>query len=402
MDFHSLTPSVRALHNSDPSTTTPQKRLTVLLGAGASRFAGAPSTDDLTQRLAQLPLCGRIFSTLGMNAETRGANFEDILHVLEQVESLGQQEPSRAEAMLRPFLSIHRSGTFPDDPLVLRAERLSAIEAIADAFANLDYDSNWRTLYRLLRPFLDHYNIDVFTLNYDLLADVAVNALAGLSGKKFFNGFGRPIDMRGNEGFRPDQYANPPWDLNITIAHIHGSVAFSYALADRRMAYAETIDIVQAPTDLAARRAWENFHREARADAAFSLDGKSPIISGLHKLEKINVRPYLDYYNRFGAAVSHSPYLLVVGYGAGDEHINYWLKEAALIHRQTLRAVEITDRPNSHHFLSQRLAAYDLNWSTTNEGLYYSGAGAHYLVSTSGLTAEGEIASDAFSRFFAS
>src|SRR5579863_7697661 len=106
--------------------------------------------------------------------------------------------------------------------------------------------------------------------------------------------------MEKNNAFRPDQYANPPWHLDITIAHLHGSVAFSYSWGNPRMAYAERIDIVQATTPGSARRRWGQFHDAARSDLEFSLDDKAPIISGLHKLEKLNVRPYSDYYNRFG------------------------------------------------------------------------------------------------------
>lgn len=401
MDFSKLTPSVGPFRNSEPASgATPGKRLTVLLGSGASRHAGAPSTEELTRCIAALPVCERVLNILQSRAGTVKANFEDVLHVLEELEVLSDPVPPRAAAALQPFLELRPlNERLLGDPLFLRSQRLDAIDAIGDAFAKIDYDTTWRPLYSALRPFLDDYNLDIFTLNYDLVGDVAVNALAALSGRKFFDGFGGIIDMDRNEKFNPDLYANPPWDLDITIAHLHGCVAFSYARANPNMAYAEQIDIVQAATDTDAKLTWQKFHKAARSDLAFSLDKKAPIVSGLNKLEKLNVRPYSDYYNHFGRAVSASPYILVIGYGVGDEHINYWFREAALIHTNKLRVVEITNQTDSSRFISQRLAAYNLNWRQVAHNLYQSDAGAHYLVCASGLSVESQLPSDVFRSF---
>lgn len=56
-------------------------------------------------------------------------------------------------------------------------ERLDLIEAIGAAFDPIDYDQSRRPLYRLLRPHVDVFDIDLFTLNYDLLTDVATFAV---------------------------------------------------------------------------------------------------------------------------------------------------------------------------------------------------------------------------------
>ena len=88
-------------------------------------------------------------------------NFEDVLHVIEELEALAQS-PARAPAMMRPFLK----STLEDlGPQVLAAERFDLIEAIGKSFARINYDESWRPLYGLLRPLLDVFDMDIFTLS---------------------------------------------------------------------------------------------------------------------------------------------------------------------------------------------------------------------------------------------
>ena len=54
---------------------------------------------------------------------------------------------------------------------------------------------------------------------------------------------------------------------------------------------------------------------------------------------------------------------MIVGIGAGDEHINYWLREFTVIHGGQARVVEITRSPDPSRFAMQRFGAYDLTWS---------------------------------------
>ena len=154
----------------------------MLLGAGASLYANAPSTRQLASIVAKSEIGGRILESLRDSAIEVEPDFEDVLHVIEELEAL-MQSPARAPTMLRPVL---RSVLADIGPQALSVERFELIEAISAAFDKLDYDSSWRPLYRVLRPHLDVFDIDIFTLNYDLLADVASFALSMLSGKKWF------------------------------------------------------------------------------------------------------------------------------------------------------------------------------------------------------------------------
>ena len=206
-----LAPSIVPLVNTDRAPNgrpDPTWRLTVLLGAGASLYAGSPSTDDLTSIVAGREISGAILRALRSRCETSAANFEDVLHVLEELDALLGTTRSRAPSMLRPLIepsSILNGITI--DSSLLRRERYELLEAIAAAFDGIDYDSAWHVLYRLLRPLLDDFDIDFFTLNYDQVVDVAVYGLSMLSGKKLLDGFGQVIDMENSRLFRADQYA---------------------------------------------------------------------------------------------------------------------------------------------------------------------------------------------------
>ncbi|MGA3036660.1 MAG: hypothetical protein ABSE64_04165 [Vulcanimicrobiaceae bacterium] len=405
----SLVPSAVALADSEVApegTPDPKNRITILLGAGASRFAGAPSTDDLTALAARRPISGKILADLRSRTPSTEPNFEDVLHVLEEVEFYHSVAPSRAHVATRPFVTLTDPlRSLLPDVLSARCERLALIEDIASAFNGINYDASWQPLYRLLRPFLDTHNIDIFTLNYDLVGDVSADALSLLSGKHWFDGFGRPIDMDLNCGFRSDEYAG--WDktpLYITLAHIHGSLRFAYRIDDTPMAYAEPIEIVSAQSIELARANWKDFHDVARDDESANFFGVSPIVSGLRKTEKLNVRPYANYYSGLAKAISGNPRLIVIGYGGGDEHINYWIRELNRIHPQHGRVIEITDQTDPINFMSQRIAAYDLRWDTaSNPDLRFCHMGLPTLVYTKGLTADDKaIPTDLFLRLFTS
>jgi hypothetical protein len=241
--------------------------------------------------------------------------------------------------------------------------------------------------------------MDIFTLNYDLLGDVVTFALSVLSGKRWFDGFGAPTkplyarDHPTHYGltFRADQYAHwePSWGHNyLTLAHMHGSIGYAYYESDQRMAHAVPFELIQARDPRFALGTWHWAKEAAAKDPTVNFGGVAPIVSGLRKLEKLNVQPYANYFAEFAKAVSNSPYLMIVGYGAGDEHINYWLHEFALIHSEQARVVEVTRSADPNRFAMQRFGAYDLQWSPFKklENAFVNRAGVRCLTLTGGLT----------------
>lgn len=396
MGLQALAPSILSLANTDcppEGLSNPARRLTVLLGAGASLFAGAPSTAALTSAICDRVLSGKILNALRADPETSEANFEDVLHVLEDLEALSMSG-ARAPTMLRPFLvPSSRLAAITSDYQELRNERFGVLESIASAFGGINYDAAWRVLYRVLRPLLDTFDIDVFTLNYDQVADLTVYGLSVLSGKPWFDGFGQRINMDGSLTFRADQYAHwsPDWrPIHLTLGHLHGSLLLAYHTSDRRMAHSTQFELVQAQTYEVAQRTWREATDAARADPDLDFENVAPIVSGLRKIEKLNVQPYANYFTYFTNCISHSPYLMIIGYGAGDDHINYWLREYTLIHGEDALAVEIRRSEDPAAFTMQKFGAYDLRWSKVpgTEDAFTSAAGIRCLTVTGGVTGE--------------
>jgi hypothetical protein len=391
MLLHALAPSLNFPTLPEPdAAVAPTGRLTILLGAGASMFAGAPSTARLTELIAGRPICSAILTALRGGNGTSDPNYEDALHVLEQLESLKAPMPDRASASLRPFLEpVDEIGGITMDQERVRRERFEVMETIAEAFRGVTYDASWRTMADIFNSCVTAFNLDIFTLNYDLLADVAVEGLSRLTGKKWYNGFGSRI--RGVDGaFDPGEYAswNPAWGPKyLTLQHLHGSLRYAYA-DGTPFAHARRFVLEEGQNVDSIRQNWANTKILALKFPAETFCGIAPIISGLHKLEKLNVQPYANYYATFARAVSDSPRLLIIGYGKGDEHINYWIQEFAQIHNQAARIVEITNSDAPDMFAVQRITEWpDLHWAR-HRGLpdvFESASGVENLVITCGL-----------------
>jgi hypothetical protein len=399
LDLNALAASILPLANTESHLVIrsgqPRPRLTVLLGAGASLYAGAPSTQKLTKVVAQRPISGAIFRILSQQ-NYAAVNFEDVLFVLEELDLLLGASVAPASAMLRPFLERSNllASVATDLKSVLR-ERFDLLGVLADEFKDIDYNASWKPLYSVLKPLVDIFDLDIFTLNYDLVADVVTYALGMLSDQRWFDGFGvGPMNNDLSAPFRPDLYANwyPSFGpQNLTLAHLHGSLAFAYHKSDRRMAYSGTYEIVKAESVAKARATWEAAASAALADPNVDFAGALPIVSGRRKLEKLNVRPYANYYAGFSKALSTSPYLLIAGYSGGDEHINCWLREFGLIHGEGVaRIVEITRSDDPPTFSMQKIGAYDFSWHKfrANDDIFLSLAGAHCLTITGGILKE--------------
>lgn len=357
-----------------------RRHLTLLTGAGASLYACAPSTSDLTAAVARGEAGGEILHALqGIHS---GANFEDVLHVLEELELFADPGlRSRPARSLKPFLAPGNVlATY--DWLALRRARFDVLQAIRDEISCIQYEDS-QPLYDWLRPFVDDCDVYWFTLNYDVLADIVIDRLSRDAEKPWYDGFGPPLGQ-----FRPDQYARAEdrfGPIHLWLAHLHGSVRFAYRDGDKRMAHGPPFEIVLAPSVEKAADNWRCYHARALAEEPIELGAISPIISGLRKSDKLDARPYSNYLHKFAQALSGSPDLLIIGYGGSDPHITSWLRQFIDIHLARARVIEVTSEKDPQRSAIGQLARYDLNWKELAPGVYRCGMGVDALVITTGI-----------------
>lgn len=392
--LHQLAPSLSFAIAPEPDrAAAPEKRITILLGAGASMHANAPSTDAITSAVGKRQVGGAILHALRSDRQTSAANFEDVFHVLEQLDALARPITARDHSTLRRFLArVEFVGGVALESAVVRRERFEVMETIADAFADISYDASWKVLADLFRPLLECYNLDVFTLNYDLLVDVAIEGLSRQTGKGWFNGF--KTSIRGADApFNPNEYAmrKPEWGPSyLTLQHLHGSLRFAYADGDRYV-HARRYVLDEGEDLEEVRETWAAAKRIALENPSEDFAGVVPLVSGLRKLEKLNTQPYANYFAAFAQAVSTSPRLLIVGYGKGDEHINHWVREFAQIHDENARIVEISDSSDPRTFAMSRITEWpDLVWVPSKKyaEVFTSRAGVHNLAITCGVRSD--------------
>lgn len=330
------------------TTRRPRRRepLTIILGAGASLHAGAPSTDDLTEVVTQFgqradqagQLCRQIIARL--KSSFQQVNFELVISALEELEPI-------AAAYMRPdvadeFKPVVASFLLPNSPnVVFNSELLSEarnrlLYEIADLCRARTYGSD----VGLLKEFLDvvgaDFSVRIFTLNYDDLVDRAVEFTDGYSVRHVPTGrihWGHPVWC-----FDAEEFARVRRTGKAFLAHLHGSIRFGYEIECRGVVkWDRAIDAVASLST----------SRTGRLADHGSILTAGPIISGFNKVAKLagNPEPYAHYYAAFTDALLESNRVLVIGYGGMDSYVNTWLREFARAHGDRRRIAWVTHIP---------------------------------------------------------
>jgi hypothetical protein len=122
--------------------------------------------------------------------------------------------------------------------------------------------------------------------------------------------------------------------LDPLLVHLHGSVRFGYSLGE--FVAVKYSNFQTALESVEGTRVGDTY-------SAGQIVSASPIISGLSKAAKLvhNPEPFGYYYRAFIDSVLACKRLLVIGYGARDDHINVWLTQFLKSHREDRRIVWI-------------------------------------------------------------
>ncbi len=343
-------------------------RLTVLLGAGSTAclnpgipdLRGMPSTKDLTDCISKMqfpkvilsgtpflltdgtetpfavnkavPVLRLLYRALSNTFEN--VNFELILHAIEQLLPFASMRAGdtlydQFHPPIAAFVEMLKRCENLNDQALLRATRESVISEIYTEIQNRSLQlPKELPLHKLIVALAKEFHLAIFTLNYDDVVDGARN--------DWFDGFVAENESSTHGAFPEaksfDAQAFDRWKDSIepVLVHLHGSVRFGLSRKDSGLVKYSDIG--------AARQAMQAISCSDKSSGGQIVSSDS-IISGLNKAARLtlNPEPYGYYYRALIDSLLSNERLLVIGYGAKDEHVNTWLEQFGAKHAERYR-----------------------------------------------------------------
>ncbi len=336
-------------------------RLILLLGAGASAHAGAPSTAKVTERVCALnePDIQLIIDGLRKQRGPDRFNFETVMAALEDLQEYTDtlrspdrwtRETINAFTQLSPVYAERLSG---EEKLSVFRARLELLNGIFDFFIRETPQEHPDRLQTFVDRLRHDFDLTVLTLNYDDLIDRT---------GPWFDGFAASDEKSADyDVFNPGQFVVRALTEPNVLLHLHGSVRFG------RMPRSGT-DIVKYHSAGAAR--------QAPIEGERSRQWAAPIVSGHQKERWLQryVAPLGYYYNAFLNAAVSTPLWLIAGYGANDVHVNTWVMESMRIHGERARVVHI-DTARLFHLVPDLLPGCNIPSQPQLKSYYGPGIG---------------------------
>ena len=343
-------------------------RLTVLLGAGSTislrpdipSLCGMPSTADLTACISrmQFPRVVRTGTpflqtegdktpfvaseeipvlrlvTRALSSTFASVNFELILHAIEQLLPLAEMRAGDASwdqfhPAIGAFVETLKHYEILNDWSLLRVTRECVISAIHSEIHNRSFQlPKELPLHKLIAELAQEFRLAVFTLNYDDVVDGACpDWFDGFVGKKESSGGGAYWEARSFDAQAFDLWRDSDQPV---LVHLHGSVRFGPSR--------QGFHLVKYSSTAAAGEAIKAVSRGDKSSGGQIVSANS-IISGLNKAARLTLNPvpYGYYYRALINSLLSNERLLVIGYGAADEHVNTWLEQFREKHGEARR-----------------------------------------------------------------
>ena len=311
-----------------------RKRALVLVGAGASLEFGAPSTTDLTIVIERSVYTNKWMQKLGgdraykdihktLAASRKGGistvNFEHIYHCAHELLFTFPPDPGTANEyrpIFQPFICRH----IQTDERALKELVRYMAKVIFEELSKVckKPKTNLGPLKSFVRRLRRDQITRIYTTNYDdFLWQAAPDLYTGFSSKPSCHA--KRFDRR------------EFWRATDTdcLFHMHGSVHLA-SPPPRPLNTALNTDL--GDLHWFDKRADALAHSSSRASGEKQMDGsiivRTPIITGLDKLSRLQKQPLAHYYASMARDAMMADIIYVIGYSLGDLHLNTWLGEA--------------------------------------------------------------------------
>lgn len=344
------------------------ENLVVLAGAGTSVTSGGKTMPDLERAvLATIRLLPDLPENIATIIDARTAAsadnktriaFEDWLSYLVTAQFIGSAPsspfsgvewralPNPTQEELSFFVTYIGKAIFPECALILPDSKDSATgtEGIAPHLAFLS---------KLVARDSNLGRAHLFTLNYDTLFEQGLELL----GIQYFDGF----TGRANARFDPSVYGLDIYypgevsegrvrrfDKFLHFYKLHGSIHWHIRDDELRARH----------PDLQELAGYRNLDATKKAKTLASLTNKMPIVGILptaNKFAQTLTMPFAHLFRSFQIRLSApQTFLLVLGYGFGDEHISRMIETALMNPSLVMLVVE----PNPHSTTIERIRRY--------------------------------------------
>lgn len=262
-------------------------------------------------------------------------NFEMVYHALEtyfsfnNVWELGCKNKDMYP-VFAPF-TIPKRQFKQNDLMIVLKEFLIRIVEIVNAYDKYFADNKDKEQWYVDFFKNTKFKWDVFNFNYDTTVE---NSL-----EKYEDGFGK-VDDTGLSNFEPTRLYKTK---KSTINHLHGCINYYFRfdkLNDYVQKYSDHDGFKYRSADdviKTMRNTGNSLPRSQSGEEFYSL----PIITGLHKTDKLTNIPFDFYYGNVHKRVIENNAMVIVGYSFGDFYMNDVISRLNLIHGKKKRVVLI-------------------------------------------------------------
>lgn len=298
------------------ATVVTRPRILVILGAGSTLHAGAPSTkeiNDFVFGIGDEPIRS-IVDRLRAQRTEGNFNFETVLAALEELDEFNvRRSHPTAWPRIGGYLTAF-ADWLPDFAPIADKSFLSARAQVVGRIKNFVIDRTAEASPDALRKFFYQlrtvFDLTVVTLNYDDLIDRAGD---------WYDGFSAPARSNDAGTFDFASFSRQSAQHPTVLMHLHGSVRFGFPRFSPEPPSEGEVVRYRGPV----RGLQATLHPSA------GIAQPTPIIAGDGK-DRWMTRacvPFGYYYSAFINTIQACPQILVAGYGAGDQHVNSWLQE---------------------------------------------------------------------------